>query len=314
MAKHDEIPETGSDRLVYARFYVSAIASLLFNPRIALWSIRQSIGQIVLSLRGLARGPGPLRVVTARLPFEGTWRIHRGGVTPDTSHSWLLLGQRFAYDFVRDAAGGPAPSAGPFAAYPAFGATILAAADGTVIEARDGCRDYPHPGLGWIDWRAADPRGNFVTIRHDGGWISLSAHLRRDSLLVRPGQRVRRGEAIAACGNSGHSTEPHLHFQAQDRPSFAFSLSLPILFEEAARMPPGPEEPAVGGEGAPFLRTGQQVTASAEAGSPAVHADTMTVAPAGAAELATGLFSLAATVLGLLGVIRVLMGLLDLFR
>lgn len=311
MAKRDETMGKTSDGAVYARFYATLAASLLLNPRIALWSIGQSAGQVALVLRDLVRGPGALPVVAARLPFEGVWRVHRGGSTPGTSHSWFLIGQRFAYDFVRDEADGREPEAGPLTAYPAFGMPILAAAAGTVIGIRDDCRDHPRPGLGWIDWRAADPRGNFVLIRHDDGWISLSAHLRRGSVSVRPGQRVREGEPIGACGNSGHSTEPHLHFQAQDRAFFAVARSLPIRFEGTV-LPPDTEEPAAGeGSDDPFLHTGQRVAAAA-ARIPAAEAGPV-AAPAGAPELLVGLFSLASVLLGLAAVIRLLAALVGAF-
>lgn len=294
---------TSSDAATYARFYASLAAALLLNPRVALWSIAQSVGQSVLALHGLVLGPPALPAVTARPPFEGMWRVHRGGTTPGTSHSWTLIGQRFAYDFVRDAADGSAPTGDRLTDYPAFGTPILAAASGTVIAVRDDCRDHPGPGRGWIDWRAADPRGNFVLIRHDAGWISLSAHLRAGSVAVRPGQRVRPGETVGACGNSGHSTEPHLHFQAQDRPSFFFARSLPILFEEAL-LAPDADGPAQGAPRDAYLHTGQRVAAGAAMRIPAAGAGEAIVAPAGATELMVGLLSLASILLGLAALIR----------
>jgi murein DD-endopeptidase MepM/ murein hydrolase activator NlpD len=48
------------------------------------------------------------------------------------------------------------------------------------------------------------------------------------------GQHVARGEEIGRCGHSGHSTEPHLHFQVQDRADFFSSAGVPVVFEHLA--------------------------------------------------------------------------------
>ena len=58
---------------------------------------------------------------------------------------------------------------------------------------RDGVRDAPHPGSGWIDLLAPDFRGNFVIIKHADGEYSFLAHLIPSSIVVRAGQHVRRG-------------------------------------------------------------------------------------------------------------------------
>lgn len=55
-------------------------------------------------------------------------------------------------------------------------------------------------------------------------------HLRRGSIAVRPGQRVEVGERLGACGNSGNSTEPHLHLQAMTSADPSRARPLPITF------------------------------------------------------------------------------------
>src|SRR5918995_76764 len=59
------------------------------------------------------------------------------------------------------------------------------------------------------------------------------AHLRRGSPRVRPGDWVAAGQQLAACGNSGNSTEPHLHFQLMDHPSVLLAAGLPLRFGQA---------------------------------------------------------------------------------
>jgi murein DD-endopeptidase MepM/ murein hydrolase activator NlpD len=73
--------------------------------------------------------------------------------------------------------------------------------------------------------------GNHVVVCRDDGLCVLMAHLRRGSLRVHKGDRVRRGDQIAECGNSGNSSEPHLHCQVMDRPSVWVAAGLPFRID-----------------------------------------------------------------------------------
>ena len=89
------------DRFAF-RYFLSTNLSAL-NPRVLLQSLLQLIGEVVVRLRLLGRAPTPRAFsprVSYTLPFRGPWLVGRGGVTPRTSHSWLFIGQRYAYDFV----------------------------------------------------------------------------------------------------------------------------------------------------------------------------------------------------------------------
>ena len=55
--------------------------------------------------------------------------------------------------------------------------------------------------------------GNLLLIKHSGGWMTAYAHA--DTLLVRRGQTVRRGEAVARVGSTGSVTQPQLHFEVR---------------------------------------------------------------------------------------------------
>ena len=93
-----------------------------------------------------------------------------------------------------------------FAAAP--GSTVLAAREGVVMQVE----------VTSVDVRAASighGRANLVRILHDDGSMAVYAHLQPGGTLVRPGQRVRRGQPIALSGNTGTSTGPHLHFAVQ---------------------------------------------------------------------------------------------------
>lgn len=86
--------------------------------------------------------------------------------------------------------------------------------------------------------------GNHVVIAVGGtGPFVLLAHLRRGSLLVRVGDRVRVGRQVAACGNSGNSTQPHVHVHVQvtDSIDWPTARGLPMAFEgrSGAELPAG---------------------------------------------------------------------------
>jgi murein DD-endopeptidase MepM/ murein hydrolase activator NlpD len=70
---------------------------------------------------------------------------------------------------------------------------------------------------------------NFVQILHDDGTTAIYAHLQMDTIRVRPGQRVARGEYIANSGNTGFSSGPHLHFVVVRNAGFR-SESVPVSF------------------------------------------------------------------------------------
>jgi murein DD-endopeptidase MepM/ murein hydrolase activator NlpD len=74
---------------------------------------------------------------------------------------------------------------------------------------------------------------NYVQILHDDGTTAVYAHLQMDTVRVRPGQRIARGEYIANSGNTGFSTGPHLHFVVL-RNAGLRSESVPVTFAGAA--------------------------------------------------------------------------------
>lgn len=197
-------------------------------------SVAQLGGQFVALARYRGAPPTPEsfdQTAALRPPFDGEWTVVDGGVTKATSHSWGLLAQRYAYDFlVTDDRGRTHSADGIWLDdYYAFGEPALAPAGGIVVAAKDGLRDHPRPGTGWTDWRTWDVRGNHVVIDH-GGEYSLLAHLQEGSVAVEPGDRVDVGQRVGRCGNSGNSTEPHLHYQLQDTPGFLTAMGLPPAF------------------------------------------------------------------------------------
>lgn len=217
--------------LLLARRSLKGLLPVISNLILLPVGLAQLAGQLWVNIRYRHRLPMPDTYVQAnryRLPLIGTWMVANGGPDPATSHSWELVGQRFAFDFVvTDEQGKSYQNHGHrLEDYYAYGAPVLAPADGVVVKVRDGRRDYARPGS--FDPFVWNLLGNYVVIRHAGGEYSLLAHLRRGSIRVRRGEFVRQGQMVGEVGNSGNSSEPHLHFQVQDSPHFLLAASLPV--------------------------------------------------------------------------------------
>jgi hypothetical protein len=73
--------------------------------------------------------------------------------------------------------------------------------------------------------------GNYIVIDHLNGEFSTYCHL-RENIQVKTGEKVKKGQVIAQVGNSGNSSEPHLHFQLMDDKDFATANGLPVVFED----------------------------------------------------------------------------------
>lgn len=173
--------------------------------------------------------PSVARGAPAGLPFRGEWLVFWGGDTRDQNHHVDHPSQRRAADLVKvDDAGSTHRGAGKnLKDYYAYGQDVLAMVDGVVVTAIEG---IPDSVPGEID--GSYVTGNLVVLRHDGGVHSAYAHLAPGSLKVKQGDRVRRGQVIGACGNSGYSSEPHLHVQFQDGPRFERSWGVEPVFRE----------------------------------------------------------------------------------
>ncbi len=246
----DEIVPTDwidmGDRATNVRALVAMLA-LQFQPVIFVTGVFQMGGHIPILARHRGSPPSPANFeshVDYRLPFEGTWTVVNGSPDRDYSHSWGILTQRYAYDFVITDDDGRTHEGerGPPEGYYCFGEPILAPADGVVVSVRNDHRDY-HRTDGRMDPLQRSILGNNVIIKHADDEYSVLAHLERGSVAVDPGDRVERGQQIARCGNSGNTTEPHLHFHVQDRPNFFLGAGVPVRFERLETDHPrtGPE-------------------------------------------------------------------------
>jgi len=166
------------------------------------------------------------------LPFTGKWTLWNGGVDKELSHSWDIVGQRYAYDFVIvedngkyfDGDGTQVQN------YLCYGKDIVAPADGVVVKLSNKHKDSRVSNGQKVFCDTWDIRGNYIVIKHHDKEYSTTAHIMQNSFTVQVGDQVKQEQVIAKCGNSGNTSEPHIHFQLQTGKSFFFSAGLPIAF------------------------------------------------------------------------------------
>lgn len=195
---------------------------------------------IVLDARGLIAGllfkphvapkPAPEKHQTQlSLPFKGRWLVFWGGDTLELNQHHEVPNQRFAFDLLGVGEDGKTQrgEATRNEDYYAFGREILAPADGTVIEVIEGIRDNT-PG----SMNPYSAVGNCVTIQHREDEVSVLAHFKQGSIVVKVGDKVKRGQLLGKCGNSGNSSEPHLHYHLQNSPVLQDGLGIKCAFQK----------------------------------------------------------------------------------
>ena len=149
------------------------------------------------------------------LPFKGRWLVFWGGDTKELNQHYGVPNQRFAFDFLGVDEKGKTRrgQAQKNEDYFAFAREILTPAGGIVTDVISGVRDNV-PG----SMNPYSALGNAVFIRHREQEVSLFAHLKLGSIKVKVGDKVKRGQVVGLCGNSGNSSEPHLHYHLQNTP------------------------------------------------------------------------------------------------
>lgn len=158
--------------------------------------------------------------------------VHRGTGLPVNGQ--IHYAQRFAIDWIRLGADlrifhGDEKDVKSYACY---GAKVIAVADGTVVSTLSTLDDQ-------VPGQLPDPKtitlenvdGNHVVIDLGHNKYAFYAHLQKDSLLVKKGDHVRRGQVLGLLGNTGNTSGPHLHFHLMDGVSVLGSSGLPYVIE-----------------------------------------------------------------------------------
>ncbi len=147
------------------------------------------------------------------LPFEGEWFVFWGGDTKEENYHVESNAQKGAFDFlIKDQEGKSFKNEGKINEdYYAFGKRIISPSEGEVVLVVDGVKDNIPGKLNPIYLP-----GNSVIIKTENNEFLFFAHFIKDSIVVSEGQAVKQGDLLGLCGNSGNSSEPHLHFHIQN--------------------------------------------------------------------------------------------------
>ena len=172
--------------------------------------------------------PGDSNEHCPRWSFDGEWLVFWGGDTKELNQHHQVQNQRFAFDFlIADNAGKTHKGKGKKNEdYFAFAQTVLAPADGIVTDVITGVRDNT-PG----SMNPFSALGNTVVIEHHEHEVSVLAHFKQGSIRIKPGDKVKKGQILGLCGNSGNSSEPHLHFHLQNTPIIQDGTGVKCLFD-----------------------------------------------------------------------------------
>ena len=181
-------------------------------------------------------------------PLRGVWYAGYGA-SFHTGHRWAVP-EEFALDIAKVGESGLSHKGDGtrFDDYYAYGADVLAAADGRVTSVANDQQEDPsamqRPNETQEAYFARLQKeqgerlakgltaitGNFVMIDHGKNEYSLYAHLQPGSVGIRVGDQVKAGDVIGKLGSSGNSTEPHLHFHVCDKPDPLMCAGIPVNF------------------------------------------------------------------------------------
>jgi hypothetical protein len=149
------------------------------------------------------------------MPILEEWYVYWGGTNIRDNYHYAYESQRYAYDLVirkngRSYSGDRRKNE----SYYAFGKEVIAPAGGEVIQVEQSIPDNEPVGR----MNPSRPFGNYVMIDHGNQEYSVLSHLKRNSPTVQVGDVVEQGQLIGRCGNSGNSSEPHIHFHVANSP------------------------------------------------------------------------------------------------
>jgi hypothetical protein len=191
----------------------------------------------------MAGSQSPSEPVILTLPFRGTWQTRNSPARRVPSHGTHLFTTTYAVDFVPGEGRRSATvrdwrtvlAVEPPERFVGFGRPVLAPANGRVVTVHDGEVDHEarRSQAARVRGGAGAIAGNHVVVALSGqsGFVVI-AHLRRGSTRVGEGERVAVGDVVGECGNSGNSTQPHVHVQVMDAADGARARGLPLAFRD----------------------------------------------------------------------------------
>ena len=162
------------------------------------------------------------------LPFKGEWTVFWGGDTKELNYHVIVESQKNAFDIViTDEKGSSHETDGlTNEDYYAFGKELIAPSDGEVVLVVDGVKDNT-PG----EMNPVYVPGNTVIIKTANNEYLFFAHFKQHSIKVKQGQKIKQGDLLGLCGNSGNSSEPHLHFHIQNVENMTIATGVKCYFD-----------------------------------------------------------------------------------
>jgi murein DD-endopeptidase MepM/ murein hydrolase activator NlpD len=162
------------------------------------------------------------------LPFKGVWNVTWGGDTKELNYHVESKAQKNAFDIlIKNKEDKTFKTDGKSNEdYYAFGKDLIAPCDGIVVLAVDGVKDNL-PG----DLNPIYIPGNTVIIKTLNNEYLFLAHFKNHSIKVKEGQKIMQGQLLGQCGNSGNSSEPHLHFHIQNVENMILATGVKCYFD-----------------------------------------------------------------------------------
>jgi len=162
------------------------------------------------------------------LPFNEEWFVLWGGTEVAKNYHVAYENQKYAYDIVmlqngKSYKGDSKTNDNYFV----FGKDIIAPCDAKVVQVITGVHDNI-PG----EMNPKQVTGNTVVIETEAKEYILFAHLKQGSVVVKEGQMLKQGDLIGHCGNSGNSSEPHLHLSLQNTISMFGATGGKLFFDK----------------------------------------------------------------------------------
>jgi hypothetical protein len=164
---------------------------------------------------------------------------HRNARMVINGHNYFA--QRYAIDWVKQDAEGKTYQGDESKneSYYCYGQNVYAVASGEIVAIKDNIpENTPHSGKTAVDINYDTVGGNYVVIKMDKDHYAFYAHLIPNSIKVKVGDKVKPGQVLARLGNTGNSSEPHLHFHVVDGPSFIGANGIPYGFNHFMRKLP----------------------------------------------------------------------------
>jgi murein DD-endopeptidase MepM/ murein hydrolase activator NlpD len=161
------------------------------------------------------------------LPFNEEWTVGWGGITVKENYHVAYNNQKYAYDLYIKKEGKTYKSdSKKNENYFVFGKQIIAPCNAIVVKVIKGVKDNI-PGV----LNPKQVTGNTVVLKTNKGEFILFAHFKENSIRVMENQIVKQGNLLGLCGNSGNSSEPHLHLSLQNVADMNIATGGKLFFE-----------------------------------------------------------------------------------